>query len=49
MESPNAVQGFLHSFYSVGALLAPLIATTMITKYGLEWYTWYYVMVSRNS
>jgi Na+/melibiose symporter-like transporter len=45
MENPNAVQGILHSCYSVGALLAPLIATSMITKYDLPWWNFYYVMV----
>ena len=46
MASANKVQGFLQSFYSLGGTLAPLIATTMITQAGLQWYTWYYVMVN---
>lgn len=46
MVSANKVQGFLQSFYSLGGMLAPLMATTMIVKGGLQWYTWYYVMVS---
>ncbi|KAF3047878.1 hypothetical protein E8E11_008015 [Didymella keratinophila] len=46
MANPNEVLGFLHGFYGVGAVLAPLIATTMITKGHLPWYTFYYVMIS---
>jgi fucose permease len=46
MVSANKVQGFLQSFYSLGATISPLIATSMITQADLPWYTWYYVMVS---
>lgn len=45
MQNPNSVQGLLHSCYSIGALFAPLIATSMIVKSNLHWYTFYYVMV----
>jgi fucose permease len=46
MANPNEVLGFLHAFYGLGAVLAPLIATTMITKGNrLPWYYFYYVMV----
>jgi fucose permease len=46
MANPNEVLGFLHAFYGAGAVLAPLIATTMITKGNrLPWYYFYYVMV----
>jgi len=45
MHNPNSVQGLLHSCYSIGALFAPLIATSMIVKSHLHWYTFYYVMV----
>ncbi|RYO90110.1 hypothetical protein DL766_002492 [Monosporascus sp. MC13-8B] len=48
MENPNSIQGCLHACYSVGALLAPLIATSMITAYGLPWYTWYYLMTGAS-
>ena len=47
MESSNAIQGILQACYSLGALLAPLIATSMITKAQLPWYVFYYIMVSR--
>lgn len=38
--------GFLHACYGVGAVISPLIATSMITRYHLPWFTYYYVMVS---
>jgi fucose permease len=45
MANPNEVLGFLHAFYGLGATLAPIVATTMIAKAGLEWYKFYYVMI----
>ncbi|CAM1501243.1 Fc.00g104050.m01.CDS01 [Cosmosporella sp. VM-42] len=45
MDKANTIQGFLHSCYSLGALFAPLIATSMVVTAGLPWYTYYYVMV----
>jgi MFS family permease len=45
MDKANAVQGCLHSCYSLGALFAPLIATSMVVHAKLPWYTFYYVMV----
>jgi len=49
MANANEVLGFLHAFYGLGATIAPLVATTMITKGGLPWYTWYYIMVCTRS
>ncbi|OAP61554.1 hypothetical protein AYL99_03757 [Fonsecaea erecta] len=46
MDKANAVQGMLHSCYSLGALFAPLIATSMVVHAKLPWYTFYYFMVS---
>ncbi|KAK8219247.1 hypothetical protein M8818_000981 [Zalaria obscura] len=46
MANANEILGFLHGFYGAGATIAPLVATTMITKAGLPWYTWYYVMIA---
>lgn len=46
MANANEVLGFLHGFYGLGGVIAPLIATSMITKLDLPWYSWYYVMVS---
>ncbi|KAF2706718.1 MFS general substrate transporter [Pleomassaria siparia CBS 279.74] len=46
MANPNEVLGFLHAFYGLGAVLSPLIATTMITKGSrMPWYYFYYVMI----
>ncbi|KAL5622519.1 hypothetical protein FOBRF1_001769 [Fusarium oxysporum] len=45
MDKANTVQGFLHAFYSFGALFSPLIATSMVVSAGLPWYTFYYVMI----
>lgn len=41
----NEMLGFLHGFYGVGAVLSPLIATSMITKLGTPWYAFYYIMI----
>ncbi|TKA78790.1 hypothetical protein B0A49_00822 [Cryomyces minteri] len=45
MANANEILGFLHGFYGLGAVLSPLIATTMITKANLPWYSWYYIMI----
>ncbi|KAI5859309.1 MFS general substrate transporter [Durotheca rogersii] len=45
MERANELLGFLHGLYGAGAVLSPLIATTMITKANLPWYTFYYLMI----
>jgi len=45
MANANEVLGFLHGCYGLGATIAPLIATTLITKAGVPWYYWYYIMV----
>lgn len=45
MANANEVLGFLHGCYGLGATIAPLIATTLITKAGLPWYYWYYFMI----
>ncbi|RSL95751.1 hypothetical protein CEP52_011888 [Fusarium oligoseptatum] len=37
------------AFYAVGAMLSPLIATIMITKAHLPWYSFFYVMSSSAS
>ncbi|KAL6408836.1 MFS transporter [Ilyonectria robusta] len=45
MDKANTIQGFMHSCYSIGALIAPLIATSLVVTYDLPWYTYYYIMV----
>lgn len=42
----NEILGLLHGLYGMGAVLSPLISTSMITKAGLPWYAYYYLMVS---
>lgn len=39
------VNRLLHGAYGLGATVAPLISTAMITKGHLEWYSLYYIMV----
>ena len=47
MVSANKVQGFLQSFYSLGAALGPFLATSIIApdKGGRPWYQFFYIMV----
>ncbi|KAK3315218.1 major facilitator superfamily domain-containing protein [Apodospora peruviana] len=45
MHKANELLGLLHGAYGLGATIAPLIATAMITKGNLPWYTFFYVMV----
>ncbi|KAI1503502.1 MFS general substrate transporter [Biscogniauxia marginata] len=45
MAHANELLGFLHGLYGAGAVLSPLVATTMITKGNLPWYSFYYIMI----
>ncbi|KAI0451318.1 major facilitator superfamily domain-containing protein [Xylaria acuta] len=45
LDRANELLGLLHGLYGVGAVISPLIATTMITKAGLPWYAFYYLMI----
>ncbi|KAI0016781.1 putative MFS transporter [Xylariomycetidae sp. FL0641] len=45
MAHANELLGMLHGVYGAGAALSPLVATTMITKGGLPWWAFYYVMI----
>lgn len=49
LANPNEILGFLHGFYGAGAVIAPLVATTLIAKRGLGWYTFYYIMIGAAS
>lgn len=44
MANGNELMGILHGAYGLGATIGPLVTTSMVTKGGLQWYTWYYVM-----
>lgn len=46
LANGNELLGFLHGFYGLGATLSPLIATAMVTQYGLRWNEFYIVMAS---
>lgn len=45
LANPNELLGFLHGFYGLGAVISPLVATTMMTQGGLPWYNFYYIMI----
>ncbi|KAL9089988.1 MAG: hypothetical protein Q9165_005517 [Trypethelium subeluteriae] len=45
MANANEILGFLHGFYGLGAVIAPLAATTMVVNDRLPWYTFYYLMI----
>lgn len=49
MANSNEVLGFAHGFYGLGAVLSPLIATTLIDKVDWPWYAFYYLMVSQHN
>jgi fucose permease len=45
MHRANELLGFLHGAYGLGATIGPLVATAMVTRGGLPWYAFYYVMI----
>ncbi|KAH8700578.1 putative MFS transporter [Talaromyces proteolyticus] len=45
LANANEVLGLLHGFYGLGAVLSPLVATSLITKAAWPWYTFYYFMI----
>ena len=49
MANANEVLGFLHASYGLGGVVAPLVATSLITKGNLQWYYWYYIMVGHRA
>lgn len=46
MANANEVSGVLQACYSLGATIAPLIATSLIENTGSGWWAYYYIMVS---
>lgn len=46
LANTHEMSGILQACYALGATVAPLIATAMISSGGLGWYAFYYVMVS---
>ncbi|SPO04418.1 related to tetracycline resistance proteins [Cephalotrichum gorgonifer] len=49
LDKASELLGFLHAFYGVGGVISPLIATTLITKANLPWYTFYYLMAGLSA
>lgn len=49
MQRANELLGFLHGAYGLGATIGPLLATTMVTKGGLPWYSFYYLMIGLSA
>lgn len=45
LANANELLGLLHGFYGLGAVLGPLIATSLVTKAEWPWFTFYYLMV----
>lgn len=45
LRNANQLLGIVHGFYGLGASLAPIIATTIVTKYDLPWNRFFFVMV----
>lgn len=46
MANGSELLGFMHACYGVGGVISPLIATAMVAKANLEWFSFYYIMVS---
>ncbi|KAE8331069.1 cytochrome P450 [Aspergillus sergii] len=44
LANSHEVLGCFHGFYGIGATVSPLIATTLITKAGWEWNSYYYIL-----
>ena len=42
--STNELLGLLHGCYGLGATISPLIVTSMVTKYHLGWWKFFYLM-----
>ena len=45
MDHPNQLLGLLHGCYGLGGTLSPIIATSMITKGNLPWWSFFYLMI----
>ncbi|KAL4887680.1 MFS general substrate transporter [Aspergillus karnatakaensis] len=45
MQNSGEILGLLHGLYGVGAVISPLIATNLITRAHVGWYTFYYFMI----
>lgn len=48
LQSTNELLGLIHGAYGVGGIIGPLVASAMVTKIELPWYTYYYVMITMS-
>ncbi|KAM7209577.1 Major facilitator superfamily domain containing protein [Naviculisporaceae sp. PSN 640] len=46
MHQANELLGLIHGAYGLGATIAPLICTSMIAKFHLPWYSFFYVLIA---
>lgn len=49
LAKASELLGFMHACYGAGGVFSPLVATAMITRGDLPWYTFYYIMVSPHT
>ncbi|KAI1377364.1 putative MFS transporter [Hypoxylon crocopeplum] len=49
LANASELLGFMHSFYGLGGVSSPPIATAFITQLHLPWYKFYYVMIGLAS
>lgn len=45
LRSTNELMGIIHGSYGIGGMIGPLVASTMVSKIELPWYTYYYIMI----
>ncbi|KAK2612850.1 hypothetical protein QQS21_001130 [Conoideocrella luteorostrata] len=45
MRQTNELLGILHGSFGFGGTVSPLIASVMVTKLGLPWYSFYYIFI----
>lgn len=46
MHQTNELLGIIHGSFGLGGTIAPLVASVMTAKLGLEWYTFFYVLIA---
>ncbi|KJZ78868.1 hypothetical protein HIM_01641 [Hirsutella minnesotensis 3608] len=46
LHQANELLGIMHGLFGLGALIAPLVVSAMVAKLHLEWYTYFYVIVT---
>ncbi|KAI4150278.1 MAG: hypothetical protein LQ340_004179, partial [Diploschistes diacapsis] len=47
LENSNELLGILHGTYGLGATIAPVVATRLVSE-GKGWYTYYYIVAATN-